>query len=110
MIRAVALGALLFGTVAAAQQPVLLEVKGPKRAVAPVAAALTAALKEHDCAPVRVRMPAAPRPAQVRSAFKKADAAKHAMGRATFAALRPLLPFSRNDYWEVSELEERLSR
>ena len=45
-----------------------------------------------------------------RDTFKKADAAKHAMGRATFAALRPLLPFSRNDYWEVSELEERLSR
>lgn len=45
-----------------------------------------------------------------RDTFKKVEAAKQAMGRTTFAALRPLLPFSRNDYWEVSELEERLSR
>ncbi|QIK95321.1 PrsW family intramembrane metalloprotease [Sphingomonas sp. HDW15A] len=42
--------------------------------------------------------------------IRKVEAAKQAMGRATFAALRPLLPFSRNDYWEVSELEERLTR
>jgi len=45
-----------------------------------------------------------------RETFRRVEAAKRDMGRATFAALRPLLPFSRNDYWEVSELEERLSR
>jgi len=45
-----------------------------------------------------------------RETFRRVEAAKKDMGRATFAALRPLLPFSRNDYWEVSELEERLSR
>ena len=42
--------------------------------------------------------------------FARVEAAKRAMGRTTFAALKPLLPFSRNDYWEVSELKERLSR
>jgi RsiW-degrading membrane proteinase PrsW (M82 family) len=30
------------------------------------------------------------------------------LGKTTLEALRPLLPFSRNDYWEVSELRERL--
>ena len=40
--------------------------------------------------------------------FERALAARRAMGRTTFAALKPLLPFSRNDYWEVSELKERL--
>ena len=45
-----------------------------------------------------------------RETFRRVEAAKKDMGRATFATLRPLLPFSRNDYWEVSELEERLSR
>ncbi|WP_118857746.1 PrsW family glutamic-type intramembrane protease [Sphingomonas mesophila] len=45
-----------------------------------------------------------------RASFAAAEAARSAMGRTTFAALRPLLPFSRNDYWEVSELKERLAR
>ena len=40
--------------------------------------------------------------------FARVEAARGAMGRTTFAALKPLLPFSRNDYWEVSELKERL--
>ena len=40
--------------------------------------------------------------------FEQAKATRQAMGRTTFAALKPLLPFSRNDYWEVSELKERL--
>ncbi len=30
------------------------------------------------------------------------------LGRTTVSALRDLLPFSRNDYWELSELKERL--
>ncbi|HEU4809199.1 MAG TPA: PrsW family glutamic-type intramembrane protease [Sphingomicrobium sp.] len=43
-----------------------------------------------------------------RNAFKRIAELKRLIGPATFAALRPLLPFSRNDYWEVSELRERL--
>ena len=35
---------------------------------------------------------------------------KAAMGRTGWAALEPLLPFSRNDQWEVSELVEDLRR
>ena len=31
-----------------------------------------------------------------------------ALGKSTFAAFNALLPFSRNDYWEVSELKQRL--
>ncbi|MEO5578572.1 MAG: PrsW family glutamic-type intramembrane protease [Sphingomicrobium sp.] len=42
------------------------------------------------------------------AAFDRLEALKHALGCASFAALKPLLPFSRNDYWEISELEERL--
>ena len=45
-----------------------------------------------------------------RATFERAKLARQAMGRTTFAALKPLLPFSRNDYWEVSELRERLKR
>ena len=42
------------------------------------------------------------------AAFDRLDALKRELGTTTFAALKPLLPFSRNDYWEISELEERL--
>lgn len=42
------------------------------------------------------------------AAFDRLEALRHAIGKASFAALKPLLPFSRNDYWEISELEERL--
>lgn len=42
------------------------------------------------------------------AAFDRVDALRRELGKATFAALKPLLPFSRNDYWEISELEERL--
>ena len=46
-----------------------------------------------------------------KSAFERLDSAASASSaRPTFAALRPLLPFSRNDYWELSELKERLGR
>ena len=47
---------------------------------------------------------------QVRAAFDELDALRRALGRSTFAALRALLPFSRNDLWEVSELRQRLHR
>jgi hypothetical protein len=44
----------------------------------------------------------------VRAAFAELDGLKRALGRSTFAAVQALLPFSRNDYWEVSELRQRL--
>ena len=42
------------------------------------------------------------------AAFDRLEALRRALGKTGFAALKPLLPFSRNDYWEISELEERL--
>jgi RsiW-degrading membrane proteinase PrsW (M82 family) len=47
---------------------------------------------------------------RVQGAFAELGQLKQALGRSTFAALGPLLPFSRNDYWEVSELRQRASR
>jgi RsiW-degrading membrane proteinase PrsW (M82 family) len=49
-------------------------------------------------------------PEQVRAAFAEVQGLRRALGRSTFAALKALLPFSRNDYWEVSELHKRLHR
>jgi RsiW-degrading membrane proteinase PrsW (M82 family) len=48
-------------------------------------------------------------PAQIRAAIAELDGLRKALGRSTFAALQALLPFSRNDLWEVSELKQRLS-
>lgn len=48
--------------------------------------------------------------AEALGAFRRRDELRHRLGRTTFAALEPLLPFSRNDQWEVSELKERLKR
>jgi RsiW-degrading membrane proteinase PrsW (M82 family) len=48
-------------------------------------------------------------PAQIRAAIAELDGLKRALGHSTFAALQALLPFSRNDYWEVSELRQRLT-
>jgi len=45
---------------------------------------------------------------QVRAAFAELAGLKRALGRSTYTALRALLPFSRNDYWEVGELRQRL--
>jgi hypothetical protein len=45
---------------------------------------------------------------EIRAAFAELDGLKRALGKSTFAALKPLFPFSRNDYWEVSELRQRL--
>ena len=47
-------------------------------------------------------------PAQIRAAIAELDGLKRALGRSTSTALQALLPFSRNDYWEVSELRQRL--
>ena len=49
-------------------------------------------------------------PAQIRAAFAELKGLRKALGRSTFTALKALLPFSRNDYWEVSELRQRISR
>jgi protease PrsW len=47
---------------------------------------------------------------EVRAAFAECEGLRRALGRSTFAAIKALLPFSRNDYWEISELRQRLSR
>jgi RsiW-degrading membrane proteinase PrsW (M82 family) len=44
----------------------------------------------------------------VGAAFARLGELKRELGRSTMTALTPLLPFSRNDYWELSELRERL--
>jgi RsiW-degrading membrane proteinase PrsW (M82 family) len=43
-----------------------------------------------------------------RQAFQRLDALKRELGKTNVATLKALLPFSRNDYWEISELKERL--
>ena len=45
---------------------------------------------------------------QGRTAFDRLETLKRELGKTNVAALRALLPFSRNDYWEISELKERL--
>ena len=45
-----------------------------------------------------------------KSAFERLETLKRELGKTNVAALKALLPFSRNDYWEISELEERLGR
>jgi hypothetical protein len=47
---------------------------------------------------------------EVRAAFAEIEGLKRALGRSIFAALQALLPFSRNDQWEVAELRQRLDR
>jgi RsiW-degrading membrane proteinase PrsW (M82 family) len=43
-----------------------------------------------------------------KAAFARLAALKRELGKTNVATLKALLPFSRNDYWEISELEERL--
>jgi RsiW-degrading membrane proteinase PrsW (M82 family) len=45
-----------------------------------------------------------------KSAFARLAELKRELGKSNVAALKAMLPFSRNDYWELSELEERLGR
>ncbi|HUP67143.1 MAG TPA: PrsW family glutamic-type intramembrane protease [Sphingomicrobium sp.] len=47
---------------------------------------------------------------QVRAALAELDGLKRALGKGTFTALNALLPFSRNDLWELSELRQRIAR
>lgn len=46
--------------------------------------------------------------ADINASFTRLGELKRELGCSTMAALSPLLPFSRNDYWELSELRERL--
>ena len=46
---------------------------------------------------------------EIAAAFDELASIGHALGRGRMAALKPLLPFSRNDYWEVRELRQRAS-
>jgi RsiW-degrading membrane proteinase PrsW (M82 family) len=48
--------------------------------------------------------------AEIDAAFAELAGLRRALGKSTFAAFNTLLPFSRNDYWEVSELKQRLGR
>jgi protease PrsW len=45
---------------------------------------------------------------EVRAALDELSGLKRALGRSTFTAMNALLPFSRNDYWELKELRQRL--
>jgi len=47
-------------------------------------------------------------PAEINAAFAEIEQLRSTLGTATYAELRRLLPFSRNDYWEVDELRQRL--
>ena len=47
---------------------------------------------------------------QARAALAELDGLHRAIGKSTFTAMKAQLPFSRNDYWEVSELRARLQR
>jgi hypothetical protein len=47
--------------------------------------------------------------ADAAAAFKQLDELKRQLGPTALAALTAMLPFSRNDYWELSELKERLA-
>jgi len=48
-------------------------------------------------------------PVEIRASVAELEGLRQALGRSTFAALQALLPFSRNDLWEVSELRQRLT-
>lgn len=45
---------------------------------------------------------------QTRAAIEEMNGLRRALGRSSFAAVKALLPFSRQDYWEVAELRQRL--
>ena len=47
---------------------------------------------------------------EIRAAFAELDGLRRALGRSSFTALEALLPFSRNDRWEVGELRQRINR
>ncbi len=49
-------------------------------------------------------------PDAIRRALGEREMIQGELGRARFRELKALLPFSRNDYWELSELRERIDR
>ena len=49
-------------------------------------------------------------PVRVRAAFANNDGLRRTLGKSTVAELDRLLPFSRNDHWEVRELRQRVGR
>ena len=51
-----------------------------------------------------------PPKADLAALFERLDALPREIGRSGFAALKPLLPFSRNDLWELNELREDLRK
>jgi RsiW-degrading membrane proteinase PrsW (M82 family) len=48
--------------------------------------------------------------ADLLATIDRMESARRAMGLSGFAALEPLLPYSRNDLWEISELREDLRK
>src|SRR5215210_7989757 len=46
----------------------------------------------------------------IRKAFGECEMIEGELGRVLVRALESLLPFSRNDYWELSELRQRIDR
>ena len=46
----------------------------------------------------------------IRAAIQEMDGLKRALGASKMTALQAVLPFSRNDLWEVNELKQRLGR
>jgi RsiW-degrading membrane proteinase PrsW (M82 family) len=47
---------------------------------------------------------------KVEAAFAEAANLRTSLGKTTYATLQRLLPLSRNDYWEISELRQRVSK
>jgi len=47
---------------------------------------------------------------KIASAFEERDRYRRELGKSAFAALSRILPFSRNDLWEVGELRQRVMK
>ena len=47
---------------------------------------------------------------EIRAALAELEGLRRALGRSSVTALNALLPFSRNDYWELTELKQRMGR
>jgi protease PrsW len=47
---------------------------------------------------------------RILAAFAELGGLRRALGRSTYTAMNALMPFSRNDYWEIAELKQRVSR
>jgi len=47
---------------------------------------------------------------QVEAAFAEAASLRKSLGKTAYTALQRLLPLSRNDYWEIGELKQRVGR